>query len=186
MKRLLFLIFLFVVLLGCIQDESSKNIIKESETNISKESPPTLEELAEKIKKNPDEFLSPYDGFSYDNITVSVEDDKITVKAKSKDLPGEDTYLFVYENGILILKSYLLEAIPLSVREKAINIAMSNETIYGNAKGYVTVRRILPHTAAKFYLPKELFSVTWHGDRIVSALVDLEEKKVVRTYVSEG
>jgi len=181
LRKLLLLIFLFAVLLGCVQDEDELK----SETNVSEEKLLTIKEIAEEIKKNPEEFLSPYDGFSYDTVDIIVENNKITVRAISKDLPGEDFYLFVYENGTLTLKSYLLEAIPLSVREKAISVALSNETIYENANGYVTVRRVLPHTAAKFYLPKELFSVTWHGDRMVSALVDLEEGKVVRIYISE-
>jgi len=185
LKRLLFLIFLLMFFFGCLQSEKPENGLK-NETNVSEDKSPTIKELAEKIRKNPDDFLYPYDGFSYDTVDIIVENDKITVKAKSRDIPGEDVYLFVYENGSLTLKSYLLEAIPLSVREKVISIAMSNETIYENVNGYVTVRRVLPHTAAKFYLPKELFSVTWHSDRIVSALVDLEEEKLVRIYMSEG
>ena len=188
MKRLLLLIFLLSApFSGCIQDENPERGFKGSETNVSVSAtkPPTVEELAKEIGKNPDEFLYPYDGFNYDSVTVSVEGDKITVVAKVKGVPGEDVYLLVYENGSLLLKSYLLEALPLSLKERAISVAMSNETIHENANGYVTVRRVLPHTAAKFYMPKELFSVTWHGDRIVSALVDLEEGRVVRVYVSE-
>ena len=144
----------------------------------------TAEDVAERIRSNPDDFLFPYDGFNYTEVNVSVEGERIVVKARSEDLPGKDVYLFVVDNGSLTLKSYLLEALPLSVKEKVISVALSNETVYENAGGYVTVRRVLPHTAAKFYLPKEMFSVTWHGDRVVSALVDLDEERVVRVFIS--
>ena len=130
------------------------------------------------------DYLYPFDGFSYDNVSVEVKGDYIYVKAKCSKLKGEDIYLFVNDNGTLILKSYCLEALPESVKLEALSIAMSNETIAKNAKGIVTVRRILPQTSAKFYKPKELFSVTWHGDRIVSALVDLDKKTVVKVYIS--
>jgi len=48
---------------------------------------------------------------------------------------------------------------------------MSNETIAKNAT----------QTSAKFYKPKVLSSVTWHGDRIVS--VDLDEKRVMGVWL---
>ncbi len=127
--------------------------------------------------------LYPFDGFSYDNISVELRNDTIYVRAKCSELEGEDIYVFVNEEGRLILRSYCLEALPGSVKLNAIELALSNETIKRNASGIVTVRRILPQTSAKFYIPKELFSVTWHGGRIVSALVDLDEGKVVRVYV---
>ncbi|ADC64519.1 hypothetical protein Ferp_0340 [Ferroglobus placidus DSM 10642] len=193
MKKILLLFFLLFAILvaGCFQSgevksgaESNQSKSESYQNHKSENNTLTAEEIAERIENYPEEFLSPYDGFSYTEVNVSVEGEKIIVKAKSNDLPGEDIYLFVFENGSLTLKSYLLEALPLSVKEKAISVALSNETIYENAKGHVTVRRVLPHTAAKFYIPKELFSVTWHSDRVVSALVDLDENRVVRIYVS--
>jgi len=141
-------------------------------------------DLVEKIRSNPDEYLYPFDGFRYDNISVELKDETIYVKATCSELEGEDIYVFVNENGTLTLRSYCLEALPKVVKMRAVEIAMSNETIGRNAEGVVTVRRILPHTSAKFYIPKVLFSVTWHEERVVSALVDLDEGKVVRVYVS--
>ncbi|AKG90988.1 hypothetical protein GAH_01730 [Geoglobus ahangari] len=171
--------------MACIQEENAKTNFSGNGTNTSDEnSVQTIDELAREIKNAPEDFLYPYDGLSYDTIAVNVESGRVIVKATSEEVPGEDVYMFVYENGTLVLKSYLLEAIPPSVREQAIAIALSNRTVYENADGHITVRRVLPHTAAKFYIPKELFSVTWHGDRIVSALVDLEEGTVVKTYLS--
>jgi len=165
-----------LLFLGCIQnvttEEKTKNVTPNSTT-----------ELRNLILRNPDEYLYPFDGFSYDNISVKVEGSYVYVTAKCSELEGEDTYLFVNDNGTLMLRSYCLEALPESVKLEAISIAMSNETIAKNANGFVTVRRILPQTSAKFYKPKELFSVTWHGSKIVSALVDLDKKKVVAVWV---
>ncbi len=136
------------------------------------------------IKDKLEEYLIPFDGYKYDNINISKINNEIVVRATSKDLDGEDTYVFIYKNGTLILKSYSLEALPRHVKEKCINIALKNEEIYKNAEGYVTVKRILPQTSKKFYMPKVLFSVTWHSkDKVVSALVDLDEEKVVKTYI---
>lgn len=160
MKRIFVFLVLISLLLGCVEGDIGK-----------------------KIRKNPDEYLYPFNGFEYDSINVSVEGDRIYVVAKSSELDGEDVYLYINDNGTLILKSYCLEALPLGLKQKAIEIALSNEQILNNASGVVTVRRILPHTAAKFYQLKELFSVTWHGDKTVSALVDIEEERVVDVYI---
>ncbi len=165
------ILLISLLFLGCIQN----NVIRENSNSI---------DLKNQILKNPNDYLYPFDGFSYDNVSIEVKDNYIYVKAKCSELEGEDTYLFVNDNGTLILKSYCLENLPESVKLEALSIAMSNETIAKNANGIVTVRRILPQTSAKFYKPKELFSVTWHGDRIVSALIDLDEGRVVRIYVS--
>jgi uncharacterized protein YkvS len=184
--RILFLILIFILTIfisGCIQTENDATVENATVGNVTGQHP-SLSDIVKKIKNNPYDYLTPYDGFSYDNITVSVEENKITVRAVSKDLEGEDIYVFVYDNGTLVLKSYCLEALPLSVKDKAVGVALSNETIYKNAEAYVQGRRILPHTSAKFYMPKELFSVTWHGERVVSALVDLDEETVVNVYIS--
>ncbi len=135
--------------------------------------------LTDLVKSN----LYPFDGYRYDNVSVKVEDNKIFVKAKCSELEGEDDYIFVNDNGTLILKSYCLEALPQALKDELIGIALSNRTIAENANGIVTVRRILPQTSAKFYAPKELFSVTWHGEKTVSALIDLDAKRVVRIYI---
>lgn len=183
----LFLIFTFILTIfisGCIQTEVRNNATENATVVGNVTGKHSLSDIVKEIKNNPYDYLTPYDGFSYDNITVSVEDNKITVRAVSKDLEGEDIYVFVYDNGTLVLKSYCLEALPLSVKDEAVGVALSNETIYKKAEGYVTVRRILPHTSAKFYMPKELFSVTWHGERVTSALVDLDEETVVKVYIS--
>ncbi|CAG0957405.1 hypothetical protein METP3_00615 [Methanosarcinales archaeon] len=41
------------------------------------------------------------------------------------------------------------------------------------------VKRILPKTSEKFYLPKTLLSVSWKG---ISALIDPDERKVVQVW----
>ena len=176
MRWIVLLIF-SLLFLGCIQ-----NVV--TEENSPQNATVNTAELKRLIIENPNEYLYPFDGFSYDNISVDVEGCYIYVTAKCFELEGEDTYLFVNDNGTLILKSYCLEALPESVKLEAVSLAMSNETVAKNANGVVTVRRILPQTSAKFYEPKELFSVTWHGDRIVSALVDLDEKRVVKVWLS--
>ncbi|MCK4730878.1 MAG: hypothetical protein KAT65_00340 [Methanophagales archaeon] len=49
-----------------------------------------------------------------------------------------------------------------------------------------TVRRVLPETAEKFYVPKTMLSVTWtrFGDNpaVVSVLVDPDEGKAVNVW----
>ncbi len=157
-----FLILLFFVLLsGCSHKADVKTL----------------------VEKN----LVPFDGFSYDNVSVKRVGNEIIVKAKCKDLDGEDEYIFRYENGTLRLVSYCLEALPISLKYEAVSIALSNETVSKNARGVVTVRRILPDTAAKFYEPKELLSVTWweNGNAVVSALIDPDEKVVVRVFKAQ-
>ncbi len=164
-RKIILLFFIFIIsasLFGCVTHNES---------------------IAEKIKRNPNDYLYPFDSFNYDKINVSVEGNRIYVVAKSNELNGEDIYLFLYDNGTLILKSYCLEALPLNLKNRAIEIALSNETIANNANGIVTVRRILPQTAERFYLPKELFSVTWHGNITVSALIDMDDERIVSIYV---
>jgi hypothetical protein len=168
-------IFLLISFLffGCISSVN-KSLNENTNKNTSKIS------ILSKINKS----LYPFDDCSYSNVSISISGEYIYVKAKSSMLKGEDIYLFVNRNGTLILKSYCLEALPESVRSEAIAVAMSNRTIAENTTGIVTVRRILPQTSAKFYEPKVLFSVTWHGSKTTSALVDLDSGKVVRIWRS--
>jgi len=77
--------------------------------------------------------------------------------------------------------------IPESVRQDAIGIAMQNQEIAGALSGDAgvpTVRRILPETSSEFYVPKTLLSVTWI-DTMVSALVDMDARRVVKTWSGE-
>ncbi len=178
MYKFLFFVFLVLALTvaGCNRPEQpdSKN------TSLS------LSEVIEKEIRN-SRALIPYDGFSYDQINVTRDGLAIEVRAYSAELDGVDIYRFVYDNGTLILKAYCLEALPSSLKDRAICIAMGDEKVRNSSPdGDVTVRRILPHTASKFYQPKELFSVTWHGEKVISALVDVEEEKVVSVWSSQS
>jgi hypothetical protein len=84
------------------------------------------------------------------------------------------------------------EAIPPNERAKAISVALQNEDavnlMRANSLESVTptVRRVLPETAEKFYLPKTLLSVTWtrFGEKsvVVSVLVDPDEGKAVEVW----
>jgi len=87
----------------------------------------------------------------------------------------------VYEDGNLIQTGYLLEAIPMQVRDDAISTALSSSEIASLSikPGIPTVRRILPETSEKYYAPKTLLSVTWDG---ISGLIDLDEHKVVKVW----
>ena len=127
----------------------------------------------------------PYAGTEYENITISAskENDKLRlhVSGVSANSMHPDLYDFTYnyDKNELIRISYLLEAIPESVRGEAIGIAMQNEQIrdalsVGMAGSSIpSVKRILPETAEKFYEPKTLLSVTWK-DSSLSALVDMD------------
>ncbi len=175
-KLTLFLIFLIffgcLINLGCVTN--SKTELNKNPGNR------TTKAVLSKIK----EYLCPFDGYSYSNVSIKINGSYIYVRAKCSKLEGEDDYLFVNDNGILILKSYCLEALPRNIKAEAIAVAMSDRLVAENASGIVTVRRILPQTSAKFYKPKVLFSVTWHGSKVVSALVDIDRGKVVRVWMS--
>ncbi|AEA47860.1 hypothetical protein [Archaeoglobus veneficus] len=175
----LLLIFALAIA-GCNQPGSGDSV---GNTSSSSEVANTSEVIEKKIMTS----LLPYDGFTYKSVNITCDGSTIDVVATSPELDGTDIYRFVYDNGTLILKSYCLEALPLSLKEKAIAIAMSDERVRNqNPSGEVTVRRVLPETASKFYQPKELFSVTWHGETIVSALVDVEEEIVVSVWNSRS
>jgi len=177
MNKFLFFIFLVIALAvaGCTHSEQL-NSTKNASLNLS-------EVIEKEIKSS--RALMPYDGFSYDQINVTSNGNIVEVRASSAQLDGVDIYRFIYNNGTLILKSYRLEALPLSLKERAMSIAMGDERVGSmNPDGEVTVVRILPHTSSKFYQLKELFSVTWHGEKVISALVDVEKEKVVSVWSS--
>ncbi|NOR60659.1 MAG: hypothetical protein GQ469_08545 [Methanosarcinales archaeon] len=133
----------------------------------------------------------PYAGTEYENITISAskENDKLRlhVSGVSANTMHPDLYDFTYnyDKNELIRVSYLLEAIPESVRGEAIGIAMQNEQIRdalsAGMGGTPSVKRILPETAEKFYEPKTLLSVTWK-DSSLSALVDVDTGQVVEVW----
>ncbi|GEM_PF-956730 len=106
---------------------------------------------------------------------------RLKVIAQAKDSGDPDIYDFVYEGDELLLTGYLLEAIPSQFRNEAIGIALGNQevAVSVSSAGASTVRRILPGTSEKFYVPKTLLSVTWEG---ISALVDPDERKVVQVW----
>ena len=138
--------------------------------------------------------ISPYQGVVYDNVTISKsEKSGVTHLRVSATLPGcqyPDLYDFAYPDQKLTRIGYLLEAIPDATRQDAIGIAMQNPDIAGvlpggAGAGVLTVRRILPETAAEFYAEKTCLSVTW-ADASVSALVDMETGNVVKTWGVSG
>ncbi len=73
-------------------------------------------------------------------------------------------YLRLYRNDAI--------GIALTDRDVATSVSVSNP-------GVPSVKRILPKTSEKFYLPKTLLSVSWKG---ISALVDPDERKVVQVW----
>jgi len=135
--------------------------------------------------------IAPYDGMLYDNVTVSVVEKEGAMHLRVSTTPSAcrypDLYDFTYQNRELARTGYLLEAIPESVRQDAIGIAMQDPGIAGalsDGAGVPTVKRILPETSSEFYAPKTLLSVTWI-DRAVSALVDMDTRRVVKTWSGE-
>jgi hypothetical protein len=106
----------------------------------------------------------------------------LRVSATSSACRYPDLYDFTYQSRELVRTGYLLEAIPESVRQDAIAIAMQNHEIAGALSGDAgvpTVKRILPETSEKFYAPKTLLSVTWI-DRAV-----MDARRVVKTWSGE-
>ncbi len=134
--------------------------------------------------------IAPYQGVVYDNVTISKSEKVgvtyLRVSATSPECSYPDLYDFAYPNQKLTRTGYLLEAIPDATRQDAIGIAMQNPEIAGvlpdgAGTDVLTVRRILPETAAEFYAEKTCLSVTW-ADASVSALVDMETGSVVKTW----
>ena len=148
---------------------------------------------SEDIGKKVIQQVIPYAGTEYENITISAsrENDKLRlhVSGVSANSMHPDLYDFTYnyDKNELIRVSYLLEAIPESVRGEAIGIAMHNEQIRDvlstgmGGNSIPSVKRILPETAEKFYEPKTLLSVTWK-DSSLSALVDVDTGQVVEVW----
>lgn len=137
---------------------------------------------AEKIEALLWNEISPYrTEYEIVKIIASNEAEGMSIKviATSKESGYPDIYDFVYGGDMLLLTGYILEAIPLSYRNDATRIALANQEVAASVSGIPTIRRILPSTSEKFYAPKTLFSVTWDG---VSALVDIEEGKVVQVW----
>ncbi|MDW7727206.1 MAG: hypothetical protein SCH70_08900 [Candidatus Methanoperedens sp.] len=137
---------------------------------------------AEKIEALLWDEINPYrTEYEVVNISASSEGERVRLKviAVTKDAGYPDIYDFVYDGEGLLLTGYLLEAIPQAYSNEAIGIALSNQEVAASVTGVPTVRRILPGTSEKFYAPKTLLSVTWDG---VSALVDLEDGKVVQVW----
>jgi len=142
--------------------------------------------------------IAPYKGVKYDKVNISAmsngEDYDLTVICFSDECECQDVYVFTYYRAgkELVLNGHVLDAIPAAERAKAISVALQNEDAVNllrtNSLESVTptVRRVLPETAEKFYLPKTLLSVTWtrFGDNpvIVSVLVDPDEWKSVEVW----
>lgn len=146
--------------------------------------------------------IMPYKGVKYDKVNISVtrnsENYDLRVICFSDECEYPDVYDFTYCDAEkeLILNGYLLEAIRQTDRAGAISVALLNgeavNLLRANDLGSVmpTVRRVLPDTAEKFYLPKTLVSVTWtkFGENpvVVSVLVDLDEGKAVSVWSNVG
>ena len=142
--------------------------------------------------------IAPYKGVKYDKMNISTmrngEDHDLRVTCFSDACEYPDVYDFTYYGASkqLVQNRYVLEAIPPSERAMAISVALQNEEAANlmrtNSLESVTptVRRVLPETAEKFYLPKTLLSVTWtrFGEKpvVVSVLVDPDEKKAVEVW----
>ena len=109
----------------------------------------------------------------------------VSVIATTLDSDNPDIYNFVYENNELLLTGYLLEAVPVKYRNEAIRIALNDREVATSVRnsGNPSVKRILSGTSQKFYAPKTLLSVTWNG---ISALVDPDERKVVKIWKESG
>lgn len=137
---------------------------------------------AEKIEVLLWDEISPYRAeYEIVNISASSEGKGVRLKviAATKDSEYPDIYDFVYDGDRLLLTGYLLEAIPPAYSNEATGIALGNQEVAASVTGVPTIRRILPVTSEKFYAPKTLLSVTWDG---ISALVDIEEGKVVQVW----
>ena len=169
---------------GCITDTEKKI---QSYRIIWAGTPPADHEM---IETELSHQIAPHPGMVYDNVTVSPSENGVMhlrVSATSSACGYPDLYEFTYQNRELVRTGYLLEAIPESVRQDAIGIAMQDPGIAGalsDGAGVPTVKRILPETSSEFYAAKTCLSVTWI-DRAVSALVDMDTRRVVETWSGE-
>ena len=146
--------------------------------------------------------ITPYKGVRYDKVNISAmkngEDHDLRVTCFSDACEYPDVYDFTYYGASkqLVQNRYVLEAIPPNERAMAISVALQNEEAANlmrtNSLESVTptVRRVLPETAEKFYVPKTLLSVTWtrFGENpvVVSVLVDPDEGKAVNVWSNWG
>ncbi len=146
--------------------------------------------------------IMPYKGVKYDRVNISAtengEDYDLTVICFSDKCEYPDVYDFTYYDASnqLVQTGYVLETIPVAERAEAIAIALQNEEAVNllRANGLEsvvpTVRRVLPETAEKFYVPKTLLSVTWtlfgENPAVVSVLVDPDEGKAVNVWSNLG
>ena len=142
--------------------------------------------------------ITPYKGVRYDKVNITAmkngEDHDLRVICFSDACECQDVYVFTYYRAgkELVLNGHVLDAIPPSERAKAISVALQNEEaanlLKENSLESVTptVRRVLPETAEKFYLPKTLLSVSWTrfgaNPAVVSVLVDPDEGKAVEVW----
>ena len=146
--------------------------------------------------------ITPYKGVRYDKVNITAmkngEDHDLRVICFSDACECQDVYVFTYYRAgkELVLNGHVLDAIPPSERAKAISVALQNEEaanlLKENSLESVTptVRRVLPETAEKFYLPKTLLSVSWtrfgENPAVVSVLVDPDEGKAVEVWSNLG
>jgi len=146
--------------------------------------------------------ITPYKGVRYDKVNITAmmngEGHDLRVICFSDACEYPDVYDFTYYSARkqLVQNRYALEAIPPSERAKAISVALQNEEaanlLKENSLESVTptVRRVLPETAEKFYLPKTLLSVSWTrfgaNPVVVSVLVDPDEGKAVEVWTNLG
>jgi len=142
--------------------------------------------------------ITPYKGVRYDKVNITAmkngEDHDLRVICFSDACECQDVYVFTYYRAgkELVLNGHVLDAIPAAERAKAISVALQNEEaanlLKENSLESVTptVRRVLPETAEKFYLPKTLLSVSWtrfgENPAVVSVLVDPDEGKAVEVW----
>jgi len=179
-----FLLFSFLIISGCITSGSNNRPDWVHQVNWEGD----ISEDA-KIETLLWEQVTPYRSTEYDmvNISTSRSGDAVSirVKAGSSQSPYQDIYDFSYQNGILVMTGYLLEAIPATDKIKALDIVFSQgeeiRQAITQSRSEPTVKRILPQTSEKFYKPKTLLSVTWQ-DVQVSALVDVDSYTVVEIW----
>ncbi len=201
------LLLLLIFLAGCTTAQKSHISNSSPQVRVEEELPEfyvrgveiegeKLEEMKNQIMR----ALVPLPGVTYEAINVTATELgtglNLEVVASSRVSEGLDIYRFYYDPGSrkITLKGYVLEAIPPTVRSKAVSIALYSEEMQRilseNAIAVEPrVRRILPETAAKYYAPKTLFSVTWSDFEkrvVVSALVDLDNGRVVQTWTGRG
>ena len=146
--------------------------------------------------------ITPYKGVRYDKVNITAmkngKDHDLRVICFSDACECQDVYVFTYYRAgkELVLNGHVLDAIPAAERAKAISVALQNEEaanlLKENSLESVTptVRRVLPETAEKFYLPKTLLSFTWtrfgENHAVVSVLVDPDEGKAVEVWSNLG